>query len=290
MHFRLVPPGRRDARRPPFAAGLDVTAQRTAPAPAPRRERSTTWKVSSLASCFSPRASASTARSSRRSSWRCGRPASRPATSCGCRASSRPGCKILTRQEGVRKLSPGQITFCVMSEAATREPHRLIAASVGLAIPRGPHHLRVSVRAPQLRREGRDRRRLRRGAGGRDAGDHPRGRVRPRQELGREEGRLPAVPPDRPHAEHHADRRWRQERPVDHGRGGGRPRRPSSQPVSGLISPLTFCNTKRNRRNEHPTPSPRLATTSEPHLQPGNQPADKISESQGWDCACSWCA
>ncbi len=46
-----------------------------------------------------------------------------------------PGCKILTRQQGVRKMSPGQITFCVMSEAATREPHRLIAASVGLAIP-----------------------------------------------------------------------------------------------------------------------------------------------------------
>ena len=46
-----------------------------------------------------------------------------------------PGCRILTRQQGIRKLSPGQITFCVMSEAATREPHRLIAASVGLAIP-----------------------------------------------------------------------------------------------------------------------------------------------------------
>jgi arginine decarboxylase len=46
-----------------------------------------------------------------------------------------PGCKILTRQEGVRKLSAGQITYVVMSEAATKEPHRLIAASVGVAIP-----------------------------------------------------------------------------------------------------------------------------------------------------------
>ena len=46
-----------------------------------------------------------------------------------------PRCRILTRQEGAKKLSPGQITYCVMSEAATREPHRLIAASVGLAIP-----------------------------------------------------------------------------------------------------------------------------------------------------------
>ncbi len=46
-----------------------------------------------------------------------------------------PSCKILSREEGIRKLSPGQVTFCVMSEAATREPHRLIAASIGLAIP-----------------------------------------------------------------------------------------------------------------------------------------------------------
>ena len=47
-----------------------------------------------------------------------------------------PGCKILSRGEGVRRLQPGQITFVVMSEAATREPHRLVAATVGVAIPR----------------------------------------------------------------------------------------------------------------------------------------------------------
>jgi len=46
-----------------------------------------------------------------------------------------PGCRILTREEGLKKLNPGQVTFCVMSESATREPHRLIAASIGLAIP-----------------------------------------------------------------------------------------------------------------------------------------------------------
>lgn len=49
-----------------------------------------------------------------------------------------PGCKILSRRAGVRRLSPGQVTFVVMSEAATREPHRLIAATVGVAIPRDP--------------------------------------------------------------------------------------------------------------------------------------------------------
>jgi arginine decarboxylase len=47
-----------------------------------------------------------------------------------------PGCRILPRAEGVKRLSPGQVTFVVMSEAATREPHRLIAATIGLAIPR----------------------------------------------------------------------------------------------------------------------------------------------------------
>ncbi len=47
-----------------------------------------------------------------------------------------PGCRILPRATGVRKLKPGQIAFVVMSEAATREPHRRVAASIGVAIPR----------------------------------------------------------------------------------------------------------------------------------------------------------
>ena len=47
-----------------------------------------------------------------------------------------PKCRILSRTEGTKRLEPGQVTFVVMSEAATREPHRLIAATVGVAIPR----------------------------------------------------------------------------------------------------------------------------------------------------------
>ena len=47
-----------------------------------------------------------------------------------------PGCRIMSRSEGFKRLKPGQVTFVVMSEAATREPHRLIAATVGVAIPR----------------------------------------------------------------------------------------------------------------------------------------------------------
>ena len=49
-----------------------------------------------------------------------------------------PGCKIWSRKDGVRRLQSGQVTFVVMSETATREPHRLIAATVGVAIPRNP--------------------------------------------------------------------------------------------------------------------------------------------------------
>src|SRR5262249_50715500 len=45
-------------------------------------------------------------------------------------------CKIVSRQEGKKYLREGQITFAVMSDNATNEPHRLVAASVGVAIPR----------------------------------------------------------------------------------------------------------------------------------------------------------
>lgn len=46
-----------------------------------------------------------------------------------------PGCKVLPRSVGMKKLSPGQVTFCVMSKLNSNEPRRLLAASVGCAIP-----------------------------------------------------------------------------------------------------------------------------------------------------------
>lgn len=46
-----------------------------------------------------------------------------------------PGCKILSAKEGLKKLVPGQIAFCVMAEARTDEPNRLVSAGIGLAIP-----------------------------------------------------------------------------------------------------------------------------------------------------------
>lgn len=46
-----------------------------------------------------------------------------------------PGCKIVSKSVGLKKLSPGQITFCVLSKLASNEPRRLMAASVGCAVP-----------------------------------------------------------------------------------------------------------------------------------------------------------
>ena len=47
-----------------------------------------------------------------------------------------PKCEEISIKAGVAQLSPGQIVHVVMSESATAEPNRLIAASVGVAIPR----------------------------------------------------------------------------------------------------------------------------------------------------------
>ncbi len=50
-----------------------------------------------------------------------------------------PHCKLISRQRGLELVHPGQVTFVVMSENATNEPHRLVAASVGIAIPSDPN-------------------------------------------------------------------------------------------------------------------------------------------------------
>lgn len=46
-----------------------------------------------------------------------------------------PGCKTISKERGLKMLRPGEITFAVMSKTSVQEPHRLIAASIGLAIP-----------------------------------------------------------------------------------------------------------------------------------------------------------
>ncbi len=46
-----------------------------------------------------------------------------------------PGCKRISREEGLKYIQPGQVTFAVMARNSTNEPNRLIAASIGVAIP-----------------------------------------------------------------------------------------------------------------------------------------------------------
>jgi arginine decarboxylase len=46
-----------------------------------------------------------------------------------------PKCKMISREQGLKMVLPGEITFVVLSRNSTNEPHRLIAASIGVAIP-----------------------------------------------------------------------------------------------------------------------------------------------------------
>ena len=46
-----------------------------------------------------------------------------------------PGCQKVTKEKGLEFLKPGEIVFCVMARNSTNEPNRLIAASIGCAVP-----------------------------------------------------------------------------------------------------------------------------------------------------------
>jgi len=51
-----------------------------------------------------------------------------------------PKCKIVTKEEGLKLLRAGQITFSVLARNDTNEPNRLISAAVGLAVPKNEEH------------------------------------------------------------------------------------------------------------------------------------------------------
>ena len=51
-----------------------------------------------------------------------------------------PHCKLISKEAGLKYLSPGQILFSVVAECSTNEPNRMIAASIGMAIPKKPDH------------------------------------------------------------------------------------------------------------------------------------------------------
>jgi arginine decarboxylase len=47
-----------------------------------------------------------------------------------------PKCKVIGRENGLRRLKPGEICYCVMARSDTSEQGRLVASSVGMAIPK----------------------------------------------------------------------------------------------------------------------------------------------------------
>jgi len=46
-----------------------------------------------------------------------------------------PNCKLVPRSQGLTYLHPGEVVFAVVAENSTHEPHRLLASSIGVAIP-----------------------------------------------------------------------------------------------------------------------------------------------------------
>ena len=51
-----------------------------------------------------------------------------------------PGCKMVSKRVGEKELHDGQVAFVVMSRQATNEYRRMIAASVGVALPTDRTH------------------------------------------------------------------------------------------------------------------------------------------------------
>jgi arginine decarboxylase len=47
-----------------------------------------------------------------------------------------PNCRIISKEDGVKLLKPGQITFCVMARSETNEPNRLVSSAIGVAMPK----------------------------------------------------------------------------------------------------------------------------------------------------------
>ncbi len=46
-----------------------------------------------------------------------------------------PNCRIISVEEGLSRLEPGEITHCVMAREQSKEPGRRLVASIGLALP-----------------------------------------------------------------------------------------------------------------------------------------------------------
>jgi arginine decarboxylase len=51
-----------------------------------------------------------------------------------------PNCKIICKEDGLKLLNAGEITFCVMARSDTNEPNRLVSSAIGIAVPRDGNH------------------------------------------------------------------------------------------------------------------------------------------------------
>ncbi len=47
-----------------------------------------------------------------------------------------PKCRFIGQQDGLQRLTPGQICYCIMARTDTNEHGRLIASAIGVAIPK----------------------------------------------------------------------------------------------------------------------------------------------------------
>jgi arginine decarboxylase len=47
-----------------------------------------------------------------------------------------PECKIISKEEGIKRLVAGQITFVVLAKECTNEPNRIVTTAIGLARPK----------------------------------------------------------------------------------------------------------------------------------------------------------
>jgi pyruvoyl-dependent arginine decarboxylase len=126
-----------------------------------------------------------------------------------------PLCKIISKEEGGKLIAPGSIAFCVMARQASNEMRRLIAASIGCALPAdkntygylSEHHAYGQTDEVAG---------IRRGHGGVDARVHAGRRVRRECELGRERAGLQDFRRHRPDLQRDPVRRDFRKR-LDHG-------------------------------------------------------------------------
>jgi arginine decarboxylase len=51
-----------------------------------------------------------------------------------------PGCKRISKEQGIKLLQPGQITFAIIANSQTNEPGQIITAGIGMAQPKDPTH------------------------------------------------------------------------------------------------------------------------------------------------------